>query len=123
MLADGSYGLDCPTQEAFIVIGDHDQIASVKRTISLHPLMMKDKPSVTGRGDEDEQGGRRPYEEESITASYPWERDDGWMEVELGEFYNHQGDTRMVIVKLEEHVQLHWKKGLILEGIEIRPKK
>jgi hypothetical protein len=53
------------------VIGDHDQIASVKRTISLHPLMMKDKPSVTGRGDEDEQGGRRPYEEESITASYP----------------------------------------------------
>jgi hypothetical protein len=71
MLADGSYGLDCPTQEAFIVIGDHDQIASVKRTISLHPLMMKDKPSVTGRGDEDEQGGRRPYEEESITASYP----------------------------------------------------
>jgi hypothetical protein len=45
------------------------------------------------------------------------------MEVELGEFYNHQGDTRMVIVKLEEHVQLHWKKGLILEGIEIRPKK
>ena len=54
--------------------------------------------------------------------SYPREREDDWMEAELGEFYNHQGDTGVVGFSLVEHVQLHWKKGLMLEGIEIRQK-
>ena len=106
-LADESYGLDCPTQEARIATGD--QVAT--RRLSMYPR--------TTQAREGEQGGRA---EDESTVSYPREREDDWMEVELGEFYNHQGDTGVVGFSLVEHVQLHWKKGLMLEGIEIRQK-
>ncbi|XP_066345875.1 F-box protein PP2-B10-like isoform X2 [Miscanthus floridulus] len=106
-LADESYGLDCPTQEARIATGD--QVAT--RRLSMYPC--------TTQAREGEQGGRA---EDESTVSYPREREDDWMEVELGEFYNHQGDTGVVGFSLVEHVQLHWKKGLMLEGIEIRQK-
>ena len=43
------------------------------------------------------------------------ERKDGWIEIELGYFYNDQGD--------EEVKGEHLKGGLIVEGIEIRPKE
>nr|CBX24374.1 hypothetical_protein [Oryza glaberrima] len=91
-LADKSYGLDCRTQEAYITMDD--QVVSAKRT-----------SEEVGRAEE--------------TVSYPRERGDGWMEVQLGHFYNHQGDG-MVVINLQEIVQLNSKKGLILEGMEIR---
>ncbi|KAF8667325.1 hypothetical protein HU200_053000 [Digitaria exilis] len=106
-LEDETYGLHCPTQEAHITTGD--QVA--KRRVSLYPR--------TTQAGEGEQGGRA---EEDSTLSYPREREDDWMEVQLGEFYNHQEDTEVVDFRLLEHVQLHWKKGLMLEGIEIRQK-
>ncbi|XP_062225402.1 F-box protein PP2-B10-like [Phragmites australis] len=125
-LADESYGLDCPTQEASITI--RDLMVSAKRTVSLHPRTTAQETPPCGSGGGclgtrggDERGGGGRAEEES-TVSYPRERGDGWMEVELGEFYNHYGDTGMVAIRLTETVQLHWKKGLILEGVEIRPK-
>jgi hypothetical protein len=109
-LADESYGLDCRTQEAYITMDD--QVVSAKRTISLHPRM-QDTHVDMGRSEKEGQA-------EEETVSYPRERDDGWMEVQLGHFYNHQEDTGVVAIHLYEHVQLNWKKGLILEGMEIR---
>ncbi|XP_019181491.1 PREDICTED: F-box protein At2g02240-like [Ipomoea nil] len=50
------------------------------------------------------------------------ERSDGWMEVELGSFYNDQGDDGDVEARLIEIWDLNWKSGLIVEGIEFRPK-
>lgn len=78
-LADESYGLDCPTQEGFIT--RDGEIVSAKRIISLHPHRTQEaaQSSVLQRGDE--QGGRA-----DDTVSYQRERDDGWMEVELGQF-------------------------------------
>lgn len=48
-------------------------------------------------------------------------RSDGWLEIEMGEFFN---------VGLEDEVQMsvmevkagNWKSGLFVEGIEVRPK-
>ncbi|TVU03185.1 hypothetical protein EJB05_51287, partial [Eragrostis curvula] len=124
-LADESCGLGyCPTQEAFIYMGD--QIVSAKRVVSFYPptatqgtrLCSSDGGSDSGmdrRGDVDEGGG--PAEDETIPVSYPSDRDDGWMEVELGEFYNHHGDIgEMVSIRLTEIVQLHWKKGIVFGG-------
>ncbi|RVW97868.1 putative F-box protein PP2-B12 [Vitis vinifera] len=51
----------------------------------------------------------------------PYEREDGWFEVELGEFYNDGGDEE-VKMSLREVKGVHLKGGLIVEGIEIRPK-
>lgn len=49
------------------------------------------------------------------------ERKDGWLEIELGEFYNG-GSEKEVKMSLREVKGNHLKGGLIVEGIEIRPK-
>ncbi|XP_010264074.1 PREDICTED: putative F-box protein PP2-B12 [Nelumbo nucifera] len=53
----------------------------------------------------------------------PREREDGWMEIEMGEFFNDQGDDGEVQMCLMEVKGGHWKSGLIVEGIELRPKQ
>ncbi|PHT64225.1 hypothetical protein T459_31895 [Capsicum annuum] len=49
-------------------------------------------------------------------------RDDGWLEVELGEFYteNEEDCIEMNLNEVDDCAFL--KKGLIIEGIEIRPR-
>ncbi|KAL4556242.1 hypothetical protein LXL04_038886 [Taraxacum kok-saghyz] len=51
----------------------------------------------------------------------PIKRDDGWMEIELGEFFvgEKSENVKMNLMEVKGH-QL--KGGLIIEGIEIRPK-
>lgn len=51
------------------------------------------------------------------------EREDGWIEIELGSFYNDGGDGKEVKMCLKEVKGQHLKGGLIVEGIEIRPKE
>ncbi|KAF5206359.1 F-box protein pp2-b15 [Thalictrum thalictroides] len=49
------------------------------------------------------------------------ERKDGWMEIELGEFYNDVGNCEIKMSLMEvKGDQL--KGGLVIEGIELRPK-
>ncbi|KAK2637881.1 hypothetical protein Ddye_025676 [Dipteronia dyeriana] len=52
------------------------------------------------------------------------EREDGWMEIELGEFFNGDlGDVDQdVKMSFKEVKSYHLKGGLIVEGIEVRPK-
>ncbi|KAA8548449.1 hypothetical protein F0562_000133 [Nyssa sinensis] len=52
----------------------------------------------------------------------PKERTDGWMEIEMGEFFIDQGDAGEVEMYLTE-ITSPWKRGLIVEGIELRPKE
>ncbi|CAM0942959.1 unnamed protein product [Alopecurus aequalis] len=53
----------------------------------------------------------------------PWQRADGWMEVELGEFYNEEGYDGEVSFSLMETKQENWKNCLVVWGIEIRVKQ
>ncbi|KAL4273222.1 hypothetical protein GQ457_13G016690 [Hibiscus cannabinus] len=50
------------------------------------------------------------------------EREDGWMEVKLGEFFNEHGDDGKATCSLREVDNYTPKRGLIIEGIDIRPK-
>ncbi|KAF8012123.1 hypothetical protein BT93_I0297 [Corymbia citriodora subsp. variegata] len=52
----------------------------------------------------------------------PKERRDGWLEIELGEFWTKDGEDGEVEMSVLETKGGNWKGGLILEGIEIRPK-
>ncbi|KAF5739882.1 SKP1 interacting partner 3-related family protein [Tripterygium wilfordii] len=52
----------------------------------------------------------------------PSERKDGWLEIELGEFFCGNGDGEEVKMSLMEVKGHHLKGGLIVEGLEIRPK-
>ncbi|XP_047946442.1 F-box protein PP2-B11-like [Salvia hispanica] len=49
-------------------------------------------------------------------------RGDGWMEVELGSFYNDRGDDGVVETMLLGREGYQGKSGLIVQGIEFRPK-
>ncbi|KAJ8753646.1 hypothetical protein K2173_025637 [Erythroxylum novogranatense] len=54
---------------------------------------------------------------------YPRERKDGWLEIELGEFYNKEGEEGEIEMSVLEIKDGNWKGGLIVQGIEIRPKE
>ncbi|XP_055822101.1 F-box protein PP2-B10-like [Solanum dulcamara] len=48
-------------------------------------------------------------------------RDDGWMEIEMGNFFNDAGEDGDVEARLMEIRRLVSKGGLIVQGIEFRP--
>ncbi|KAK9993799.1 hypothetical protein SO802_023502 [Lithocarpus litseifolius] len=52
--------------------------------------------------------------------SCPKRRKDGWLEIELGEFFNEGGQDDELQIRLME-VEGVWKSGLIVEGIEFKP--
>ncbi|XP_059628698.1 F-box protein PP2-B11-like [Cornus florida] len=67
---------------------------------------------------------RRRQEVDALRESgqYPKERGDGWLEMELGEYLNKSGEVGELEICLQEVKDGNWKSGLILQGIEIKPK-
>ncbi|MCL7032854.1 hypothetical protein MKW94_024121 [Papaver nudicaule] len=64
-------------------------------------------------------------EERQEDQYFPQVREDGWMEVELGHFYNEEEEENMakeVHMSLLETERLWRKSGLVIQGIELRPK-
>ncbi|KAK6161782.1 hypothetical protein DH2020_005163 [Rehmannia glutinosa] len=55
------------------------------------------------------------------TGQLPVRRNDGWMEIEMGNFYNDKGDDGEAEARLIEIKRLGGKSGLIVQGIEFRP--
>ncbi|KAH9685429.1 F-box protein PP2-B10 [Citrus sinensis] len=49
------------------------------------------------------------------------DRGDGWTEIEMGEFFNENGDDGTAVCKLCESGSMQ-KRGIIIQGIELRPK-
>ncbi|KAK7269088.1 hypothetical protein RIF29_21804 [Crotalaria pallida] len=52
----------------------------------------------------------------------PKEKGDGWLEIELGEFFNQGEEDKEVEIGVYEIKGGNWKGGLVVQGIEIRPK-
>ncbi|GMH11399.1 hypothetical protein Nepgr_013240 [Nepenthes gracilis] len=63
-----------------------------------------------------------PREEEEEEDPHPKQRSDGWLEMKIGEFFTQKEDDAEVEMSMLETKALNWKGGLIVEGIEIRPK-
>ncbi|XWS13463.1 hypothetical protein CRYUN_Cryun36dG0039300 [Craigia yunnanensis] len=57
-----------------------------------------------------------------IVPQQAQEKGNGWMEIEMGEFLNECGDDGTVEFSLREVDTSYHKQGLIIEGIELRPK-
>lgn len=53
---------------------------------------------------------------------HPHWREDEWTETEIGEFFNGQDDG-VVEMRLREIEGGDWKSGLVIYGIELRPKE
>jgi len=102
---DDCYGLDSPLQVASIHIGEDE--------ISSHRVRLQNNI-----GNQQNDGA-----EEEATPRLPMERPDGWMELEIGEWDNHGGEDKHFCARVRETTYGgNWKKGLILQGVEIRPK-
>ncbi|VVA94460.1 unnamed protein product [Arabis nemorensis] len=52
----------------------------------------------------------------------PEGRDDGWMEIELGEFETREGEDDEVTMSLTEVKGYQLKGGIVIDGLEVRPK-
>ncbi|VYS49291.1 unnamed protein product [Arabidopsis thaliana] len=52
----------------------------------------------------------------------PKARDDGWLEIELGEFETREGEDDVVNMILTEVKGYQLKGGILIDGIEVRPK-
>ncbi|KAI4318138.1 hypothetical protein L6164_025944 [Bauhinia variegata] len=55
----------------------------------------------------------------------PRERNDGWLEIKMGEFFNlgEEDEDEQVEMSVLETRGGDWKNGLVVEGIEVRPKE
>ncbi|CAL9248926.1 unnamed protein product [Arabidopsis halleri] len=63
---------------------------------------------------------RRGRETRDVTK--PEQREDGWMEAELGEFFSEEScdEIEFSVIEIKSP---YWKSGLIIQGIEFRPTK
>ncbi|XP_045809086.1 F-box protein PP2-B10-like isoform X2 [Trifolium pratense] len=56
----------------------------------------------------------------TVGLQRPNVRSDGWLEIEMGEFFNSGLEVEEVQMNVKELRKL--KKGIFIEGIEVRPK-
>jgi len=54
-----------------------------------------------------------------VGSQRPTVRSDGWLEIEIGEFFNLGQDVEVQMNVKETN---NWKRRLFLEGIEVTPK-
>lgn len=110
-----AYGLDSAASEVMV------EVANVVKKGKAY-LCEKDdrehKMETLFYGNGREMLRESPETEED--EKFPARREDGWMEIELGEFYSGEEDQEVKMSMMEVGYRL--KAGLILEGIDIRPK-
>lgn len=124
---ENNYGLDDPFQEAVVSTGEN---SSTRETClkaydneddeedvpeNYRGVMQLIRPRFRRRT------RRVPPPEAHVQL--PLKRADGWMELEMGEFFNEGADDGEVSISLMETRGGQWKRGLIVHGIEIRTKK
>ncbi|KAJ3691515.1 hypothetical protein LUZ61_020679 [Rhynchospora tenuis] len=110
-LTPNARGLSNPFQKSKIILAED--------TVSEHSVCL----NIREREQLNRLRGRLPawYEEMTDGVILPRERRDGWLEVELGEFYSGDGIDGEIYMSFMEIEGGHWKKGLIVQGIEVRP--
>ncbi|KAI3448540.1 hypothetical protein Pfo_005205 [Paulownia fortunei] len=103
-LMDRAFGLDIVPSEVSIEVGGY----KTQRTIYL-------------KCDEHKRPGLKVLRDEEDRVIC--ERKDRWLDIELGEFYNSGSDQDEVKMWFREIKGVHLKGGLLVEGIELRPKQ
>ncbi|KAL4596012.1 hypothetical protein ACB092_12G133200 [Castanea dentata] len=109
-LTEEAYGFNHPPPTASIGTTGAGEV--YEQTVSL------DLP-VVEPGPEDQVV--LPQQQQQQHTSRPKQRNDGWLEIELGQIFNEGGEVDELQFGLKEVEVLRCKSGLIVEGIEIRP--
>jgi hypothetical protein len=119
-VAGDAYGLKHPEQNASVSLGGNNST----RRVCLHGFDNDDEDGASSMFRHSSQHGSSLRMQRSRLPNdmLPRERGGGWKELELGEFYNDGGEDCEVCISLTE-TSGTVKSGLIVHGIEIRPKK
>ncbi|XP_054787153.1 F-box protein PP2-B15-like isoform X2 [Prosopis cineraria] len=112
----GAYGLDSAASEVFVEVGG---------VVKKGEAYLCEKDERKQKTEALFYGNRREMLERSSAVTkedrkYPSRRPDGWTEIELGEFYSGEEDQEVKMSLREVGYQL--KAGLVVEGIQLRPK-
>jgi len=127
-LADTARGLGTPLQETAITVGEE---TVCRKLVCLQPDDRGRTRRLRGPGgwglSMTAVMGNANEVKKTENLPRKWENeeeggDDGWMEIEMGSFFNSSGEDGDVEMSFMEVKGGHWKRGLILHGIEIRPK-
>lgn len=112
-----AYGLDFTPSEVSIVMGNKVKREKAylgnkdENKVKMETLIYGNRRNRMVQNQEEDEGIQRPSK-----------REDGWMEIEIGEFFSgeesYDEEIKMSLVELGYQL----KGGLIIEGIEIRPK-
>ncbi|XP_022746606.1 F-box protein PP2-B15-like [Durio zibethinus] len=114
-LADRAYGLDILPSETSVEIGNQ---AFVNTAYLRSQDSKKQQMENLFYSNRKHMLKSRVIEGDDRVLS---KREDGWMEIELGEFFNGEDDEEVKMSLMEVKGQ-QLKGGLIIEGIEVRPK-
>ncbi|KAA8548450.1 hypothetical protein F0562_000134 [Nyssa sinensis] len=104
-IAGQFYGLEDPPIKASVKLledGVESETESDYNTVYLQSQISTDIPKQEGQ--------------------LPCERGDGWMEIEMGQFLINERGDGVVEMRLMEFDAPKPKSGLVVEGIELRPK-
>ncbi|KAG7021074.1 F-box protein PP2-B15, partial [Cucurbita argyrosperma subsp. argyrosperma] len=126
-ITERAYGLDLMAAEVSVAVGNGGRISEGRVWLQRKQRKEEDLESLfygnrrervrnlMGTEEEEENNGIRGLKE----------RDDGWFEIELGEFMSGEDDDdneEDVHMSLMEIRGFQLKAGIIVEGIQIRPK-
>ncbi|CAN8311676.1 unnamed protein product [Cochlearia groenlandica] len=103
-----AYGLDLVPAETFIHVGNREE------KINTTFLSCLDYKKQHRMAKEEVVGNHRRE---------PVVRDDGWLEIELGEFTTEEKEDKEVVMSLTEVKGYQLKGGIVIDGIEVRPKQ
>ncbi|PHT98988.1 hypothetical protein BC332_32136 [Capsicum chinense] len=117
-ISNRSFGLDSIPSEISISVGDQESISSTAYLRHSRNKKKEQLETLFYRNRVETLKARVNKGEERM----PIERKDGWLEIELGEFYNGGNGDEEILMKLMEVKGYHVKGGLVIEGIELRPK-
>ncbi|QHO45291.1 hypothetical protein HN51_014720 [Arachis hypogaea] len=111
-----AYGLDSAPAEISVAIGD--------KVVQRGKAYLCQKDEKKRMMERLMYGNRRHMlgneEQENIPVPLKRQDDDGWMEIQIGEFFTGDTDQEINITLME--VGYHLKAGLIVQGIHVRPK-
>ncbi|KAK1416837.1 hypothetical protein QVD17_25954 [Tagetes erecta] len=113
---DRAFGLDIVPCEVSVEVGE----LCSRGTLTLSRDACIKRSSEQGGGRNKAKKGLRSRFENEV-ARVGCERKDGWLEIELGEFYNEGLCDKEVKMSFREVNGAHLKGGLIVEALEIRP--
>ncbi|XWS64491.1 hypothetical protein CRYUN_Cryun05aG0008300 [Craigia yunnanensis] len=114
---DHAYGLDLLPSEVIVEVGN----VKLEGTICLR-LYESKKQCLETIWFSNQNEVVRSMAFRGKEERVPCKREDGWIEIELGNFYNHGVDVEVKMC-LKEVTGTHLKGGLVVEGIELRPKQ